>query len=93
MRQAKLLDNKLAISFYSWLVQDGSESKSRPMIGENRRWVTNEPVEVQDCRKITDHFRGIYRIHPNSIKENRRMSSTCNLLDLQTLGPQLIIMP
>ena len=39
------------------------------MIGENRQLVTNEPVEfekklieVQDCRKITDHFEGIYRI-------------------------------
>ena len=42
------------------------------MIGENRQLVTNElvefekyPVEVhQDCRKITNHFRGIYRICP-----------------------------
>ena len=39
------------------------------MIGENRQLVTNEPiefektpVEVQDYKKITDHFRGIYRI-------------------------------
>ena len=36
------------------------------MIGENRQLVTNEPIEfekqpieVQDCRKITDRFRGI----------------------------------
>lgn len=36
MRQAKLLDKKMAMSSYSWLVQDGSKSKSRPMIGENR---------------------------------------------------------
>jgi len=27
-----------------------------------------ELVEVQDCRKIPDHFRGIYRIYPNLIK-------------------------
>ena len=33
------------------------------MIGENRQLVTDEPVEfekqpveVQDCRKLTDHF-------------------------------------
>ena len=39
------------------------------MIGANRQLVTDEPVEfekqpveVGDCRKITDHFRGIYRI-------------------------------
>jgi hypothetical protein len=37
--------------------------------------------------KITDRFRGIYRIYPNSLKENRRLS-TCNRLDLQTLGSQ-----
>ena len=43
------------------------------MIGENWQLVTNEPVEVEDYRKITDHFRGIYRIYPNLTKENRRM--------------------
>ena len=36
-------------------------SMSIPMIRENWHLVTNEPVEVQDCKKITDHFRGIYR--------------------------------
>jgi hypothetical protein len=66
-------------------------------IGENRQLVTNEPVEfekypveIQDCTKITDHFKGIYRIYSNLIKENRRMS-TCNRLDLQTLGSQTIL--
>jgi hypothetical protein len=41
------------------------------MIGENRQLVTDEPivfekypVEVQDCRKMTHHFKGIYRIYP-----------------------------
>jgi hypothetical protein len=41
------------------------------MIGENRQLVTNElvefekyPVEVQNCKKNIDHFRGIYRIYP-----------------------------
>ena len=47
-------------------------------------------VEIQDCRKITNHYRGIYRIYPNLIKENWRMS-TCNWSDLQTLGSQLIM--
>ena len=47
------------------------------MIGENQQLVTDEPVEfeeypveVQDCKKITDHFRIIYRIYPNLVKEN-----------------------
>jgi hypothetical protein len=67
------------------------------MIGENRQLVTNElvefeneSVEVQDCRKITDYYRGLYRVYPKLIKENRRMS-TCNWLDLQTLGSQPIM--
>ena len=67
------------------------------MIGENRQLVTDEPVEfeklpveVKDCRKITDCVRGIYRIYPNLIKENRRLS-TCNRLNLQTLGSQPVM--
>ncbi len=47
------------------------------MIGKNRQLVTNEPVEfekypveVQDCKKIIDHFRGSYRMYSNLIKEN-----------------------
>ena len=66
---------------------------------ENRQLVTDEPVEfekqpieVQDCRKITDCFIGIHRIHPNLMKENWRMMSTCNRLDSQTLlGSALFI--
>jgi hypothetical protein len=46
--------------------------------------------EVEDCKKITDRFRGIYRIYPDLIKENRRMS-TCDRLDLQTLGSQPVM--
>ena len=40
-----------------------------PMIGKNRQSVINEPVEVQECRKITDHFRGIYRIYLNYLRK------------------------
>ena len=68
------------------------------MIGENRQLVTSEPVEfekepgeVQDCRKITDHFRGIYRLYPNLVKENRRMSTCNGRLDLQTLGSRPVM--
>ena len=68
------------------------------MVGENRQLVTDEPVEFakspvevhQDCRKVPDHFRGIYRIYPNFIQENRRMS-TCNRFDLQILGSQPVM--
>jgi hypothetical protein len=47
----------------------------RSMIVEKRRLVTNEPFEVQDCRKITDYFKRIYGTYPNFIKKNRRMST------------------
>ena len=40
--------------------------------------------------KITHHFRGIYGIYPKLIKENQRMS-TCDRLDLQTIGSQPIM--
>jgi hypothetical protein len=67
-------------------------TRLQPMIGEDRQLLTNEPVEfektpveAQECRKIIDHLRGIYRISPILIKENR--------LDLQTLGSQPMIMP
>ena len=40
-----------------------------PMTRENWQLVTDEPVEVQDCRKITNHSRGIHRIYLNLIKE------------------------
>ena len=50
------------------------------MIGENQQLVTNEPVEfekqlveVQECMKITDNLKGIYKIYPNLIKAIRRM--------------------
>ena len=45
------------------------------MNGEKRLLVTYEvvefekkPVEVQDFKNITDHFREIYRIYPNVTK-------------------------
>ena len=67
------------------------------MIGESRQLVTDapsdfekEPVEVQDWRKCTDHFRGILRIYPSLIKKIRK-TSTCSLLDLQKLGSQLLM--
>jgi hypothetical protein len=55
------------------------ESPAGLMIGENWQLVANEPVEVQDYMKITNHFRGNYRrIYPNLIKQNWRIS-TCDL--------------
>jgi hypothetical protein len=57
---------------------------------ENQPFVTDEPVEfekqpveVQDFRRITDHFRGIGRIY---FKPKTKKISTCDRLDLGTLG-------
>ena len=62
---------------------------SQSMIDENRQLVTDEPVEVQDCRKITDQYRGIYRIYPNLIKEcggcQHVTGWTCKYWDLNRL--------
>ena len=57
------------------------------MNGENRLRVTDESVEVQDFMKVLDHFRGIYRIYFNLMKESRKMLA-CDQLDLQTLEIQ-----
>jgi hypothetical protein len=78
--------------------EPGWQRNGASMIGENRPLVTNEPVEfekqpveVQDFREFTDHFRGIYRIYLKLMKEHRKMS-TCNRLDLETLGSWLVIL-
>ena len=67
------------------------------MIGENPAvsyrwtgWVWDITGWSSRLQEITDHFRGIYRIYPILIKENRSMP-TCNRLDLQTLGSQPIM--
>ena len=39
---------------------------------------------------ITNHFRGVYKMCPNLINKNRKMS-TCNRLDLGTLGYRLVM--
>ena len=68
------------------------------MIGENQQLVTNEPiefekepVEVQDCRKITDHFGGIYRIYPNLVTGGCEHVTgwTCKHKDLNHWCPKI----
>ena len=56
------------------------------------RWIgwvlRNNRLKVQDFRRITDRFRGIYRIYIKWMKRNQKMS-TCNRLDLESLGSWL----
>ena len=47
--------------------------------------VQEEPVETQDFKRITNHFREIYKIYLKWTKQNRK-TSTRNRLDLETLG-------
>jgi hypothetical protein len=58
-----------------------------------RLLVTDEPVEVQNFKKITDHLRRIYGTHPHQLRSNRKIS-TCNRLDLgSTRMSDRLIMP
>ena len=60
--------------------KNSKEQGPHAMNRENQPLVTDEPVEfekylveVQDFRKITDHFRGIQRIHHKLTKKSRSM--------------------
>jgi hypothetical protein len=48
------------------------------------------PIQVQDFRRIFDQFRGIHELYLKLMKNNWKMS-TCNWLDLETLGFWLIM--
>ena len=61
------------------------------MIGENRQLVADEPIEVQECRKITGHLEEFVVYTPILKIKNRRMS-TYNRLVLQTLGSQPVVL-
>lgn len=41
--------------------------------------------------KTTHHFRGIYGTHASFIKKKQKELATCNMLDLETRGYQLIV--
>ena len=56
----------------------------------NRLSFRSNQLKFKTAKEMTDHFRDIYRIYPNLMKEIQRMS-TCNRLDLQTLGSQPIM--
>ena len=82
MRHMYILHNHIPINTRS------SIKKNEPLKKPIYRWtgwVWGIPVEVQDLRKITYHFKEIYTIYPKSIKRKPKMP-TCNRLDLETLG-------
>ena len=85
-RRQKLRSTNLAkCSYWSTYVQCMHGSGFGTTNGENRLLVTDEPVEVQDSRKTTDHFRGICRVFLKLLKKSQKIT-TCNQLDLETLG-------
>ena len=51
----------------------------------NRLSLRNNRLKFQ-TQRITDHFRGIYRIYLRWIKKKNWKMSTCNQLDLESLG-------
>jgi hypothetical protein len=62
------------------------------MIGENRQLVTDgpvtfekQPVEIQDCGKISDHFRGIYKTYTKSCDILIKLCSTNVVANLSFL--------
>ena len=69
---------------WSWCIPLGLPSTRN---GENQPPVTNEPVEVQNSRKTTHHFKGIYVIYFKLTKENQKIT-TCTWLDLETPCPK-----
>ena len=76
-----------------FLRQHESYDRGKPAISYKwTGWVWEITIEVQDYMKIIDHLKGIFKIYPNLIKENWRMS-TCNRPDLETLGSQPIYAP
>ena len=73
-RVSRELKHSCDVGHGSVLGKSMVEGRGGAMMGKNRQLVTDDPVELQDFRNITDHFRGIiYGIYPNSMKENRRM--------------------
>ena len=61
------------------------------MNGQKRPLGTNEPVGLEEYtvgiqyfEKISDHFKGFYKIYHKLIKENHKITM-CNQLDMETL--------
>lgn len=48
---------------------------------KNRPLVADEPVEVQACKKVTDHSGGIYGMYPKLVKNHRNITAR-NRLEL-----------
>ena len=71
-------------SIVQGLGRTGSQLQMNRFNLRNNRW------KFKTAGKLPVTLRGIYRIYPNLIKENRRMS-THNRLDLGTLGSQPVM--
>ena len=80
-----------------WLQSPNLSAPERTRVGKISK-VNDDPVEfekwpteVEEFRKITEHFKGIWRINLKLIKKNHRKMSTCNRLNLETLGSRLLM--
>ena len=74
--------------------KDLTQWDSGTLLGKNRGLVTDEPVEFEkqlveagDCGGITNRLEEcIEEYTSNEGKKNRKMSITCNRLDVESLG-------
>ena len=65
-----------------WIIN----GNNRPLVTDERVELEKQPFEAQYFRRITLHYRRIYRIHPIQQRKPERRITTCNRLDLETLG-------
>ena len=69
-----------------------TNGKNQPLVGDEPVEFEIKPVEIEDFKKITHHFRGMYGIYPHVIKktpkehnmhsvrlDNTRLSTDCAL--------------
>ena len=52
---------------------NGENGENRPLVADKPVEFEDGPVEVQDFRKITHHFREIYEIFLKLTKKHRKM--------------------
>jgi hypothetical protein len=61
----------------------------RPWLQMNGLSSEKLPAEVQEVRKITHHFRGIYRLYLKLVKENQKG----HIVELVNLDDRIFISP
>ena len=74
------------------LDQDQWTRRTSCLLQMNQWSVRKNLAEVQDFKKIINHFRGMYKMYLNYIKKNWKIT-TCNWLDLEVGNTRIVIGP